>query len=294
MVNQRLMIRKLQGSSLTLISHYLPIVLVSCILCSGCSLSEKKRRVITVLLDYSASSSEKVLDNYINVVDKDIFASMGPNDCLTVMPIDQASVREPVKLVYEDLTGIKFNRKNDGFAHAQDSIQTRIAAYIKNKQPVIESTLRDQRIKRRDYLYYTDILGALRQTDNMLEVTPQISQWEECKNFVIGRTHYTSENVIVILSDMIQDTPECSFNSRAALNYRQAGKYLQELKSSNKMPDLKKCKVFIIGATGRNAVQIDNIRSFWQTYFQMSNADLQAYGYNVEDKLTKYLASNDN
>jgi hypothetical protein len=263
-------------------------------LLTSCSLIEKKRRVFIVLLDYSASSSNSVLDEYIRIINDDIFASMGQNDCLIVMPVDDGSVQQPVKIIYEDMQDKIFVKKKDGFAHAQDSVQMRLDKYIQSSKPRITEVLKSERTIRKPFLNSTDILGALRQTKNLTETNSTEGFWKKSIDFFEGRSRYKSENVIIILSDMIQDTPECSFESRRALTHNQSDKYLKYLKQENKIPDFKDCKIFINGSTGKNAVQIDNIQWFWNEYFQLSNTEIGAYGYNVEDKLNKYLKDKDN
>lgn len=130
----------------------------------------------------------------------------------------------------------------------------------------------------------------MRQVSNLTETTTNDEGFlKQTWGFVLGKVKYKSENVIILLSDMIQDTHDCSFNSKHALTITQSNKYLQYLKSQGKIPDFKGCKIFISGATGKNNTQIDNIQAFWTEYFQMTNGDLKAYGYNVQDKIERYL-----
>jgi len=254
---------------------------------------QKDRKVVIVLLDYSASSSDDILNQYIGIINNSIFSKLGQYDRMIVMPIDEGSVQEPVKLVDEDLSGINFKHKNDGFAHAQDSVQKRINSYILTREKINTEILRQQRSIRKSFLNSTDILGALRQVTNLTEATNNDGFWKQAWRFVTGKISYKSDNVIVLLSDMIQDTKDCSFNSKRALTNAQSDKYINYLKTSGKIPDFKGCEIFASGATGRNTVQIDNIRVFWNEYFQMTNGALKAYGYNISDKLDKYLISDD-
>ena len=259
-------------------------------LCNSCkSFVEKKRHNLIVLLDYSASGNDLVLDHYISIINETIFANMSQYDCLTVVPIDEGSKMQPVKLIYKDLADTTFKKPTDGFAHAGDSLSLRFKEYVKTYQPQIAAELKEQRIKRANYTEYTDLLGAVQQTSNLIEFNSQGGKLKDVEDFVLGHVSLKSENIIVILSDMIQDSKEYSFNSSKGFTDKQTEDCLADLIKASKIPDLKDCNVFIIGATGKKSTQIDNINSFWTKYFKKTNGDLKAYGYTVEDKLRKYL-----
>lgn len=142
-----------------LIRHniYKLFAVLSMIVLSGCGLVTKERKVVIVLLDYSASSSDNILKEYIQIIDKGVLAKLGQYDRLVVMPIDEGSVKEPVKLVDKDLADTSFKHKADGFAHAQDSIQHRIDVYISKQENEISNILTQQRLIRKQFLNSTDI-----------------------------------------------------------------------------------------------------------------------------------------
>ncbi|WP_333821299.1 hypothetical protein [Ohtaekwangia sp.] len=257
------------------------------------SFVEKKRRVLIVLLDYSASNTELVLESYISVITETIFPNMKPYDCLVVVPIDEGSKMRPVKLVYEDLVEKQFSRRSDGFAHAGDSLKKRFMDYVKETAPKIAETLKTQKHIRKEYTEYTDILGAIHQTTNLIEFNTAGGTMRDAEDFVLGKIRLKSENIIVLLSDMIQDSREYNFNRKHGVTADQTTAYLTDLKKANGIPDLSGCTVFAIGATGRNSAQIDNIHLFWTEYFKNTNAELASYGYNVDGKLRKYLIATD-
>lgn len=261
--------------------------------CKGCngieSFTEKDRRVVIVLIDYSASNSEEVLNTYINTITGTILSNLNQYDCLIVVPIDEGSKMQPVKLVNIDLADTTFKKPTDGFAHANDSLNLRFKNYVKEAAPKIDKELREQKIKRKMYTYQTDILGALQQTTNLIEYNSNQGTMKNIQDFVLGHIKLKSQNIIVILSDMIQDSNDFSFNSKRGVTYKETNSYLKELENQSRIPNLDSCLVFAIGATGKNSTQIDNISFFWKQYFSKSKADLQAYGYNVDDKLRKYL-----
>lgn len=255
---------------------------------AGCSTIEKERRNVIVLIDYSASSSKDVLNEYIKIISYDIIPNMKPFDCLTVIPIDEGSKKIPVKLIHEDFTDMKFNKNSDGFTHAQDSILKRLEDYRGKLIPKVDEILKLQHKERRKFTYNTDLIGAIEQVYNLLDIN-KIKHWERAANFIVGKPTYIPENIIVILSDMIQDSEEYSFNNRIGIGEKKGDEIIEELKANNLIADLNSSNVFVIGSTGKNSQQIDNIKDFWQKYFKKSNANLVAYGYDVEDKLKKYL-----
>ncbi|HEY9047559.1 MAG TPA: hypothetical protein VIN08_16750 [Ohtaekwangia sp.] len=272
---------------------FISILLLIPLLESCTSFVEKKRRVLIVLLDYSASNTDLVLESYISVITETIFPNMKQYDCLVVVPIDEGSKMRPVKLVYEDLVEKQFSRRTDGFAHAGDSLKKRFMNYVKETAPQIAATLKTQKQLRREYTEYTDILGAIHQTTNLIEFNTEGGTVRDAEDFVLGKIRLKSENIIVLLSDMIQDSREYNFNKKQGITPEQATTCLDGLKKTNGIPDLTGCKVFAIGATGRNSAQIDNIHSFWTEYFKHTNAELSSYGYNVDGKLRKYLIATD-
>ncbi len=237
--------------------------------CNSCkSFVEKKRHNLIVLIDYSASNNEMVLDHYISIVNETILANMSQFDCLTVVPIDEGSKMQPVKLIYKDLADTTFKKHTDGFAHAGDSLKLRFKEFVKAYQPVISTKLKAQKIARVNYTEYTDLLGALQQTSNLIEFNSQGGKFKDVEDFVLGRVSLKSENIIVVLSDMIQDSKEYSFNSNKGVTNKQTEDCLTDLVKTSKIPDLKDCNIFVIGATGKNSTQIDNINSFWVKYFK--------------------------
>lgn len=256
---------------------------------SSC-MPEKKRRVIIVLIDYSASSASTTLDKFIKTIDEDIFANMDQYDYLAVLPIDDGSKREPVKIIDEDLVEKKFTKKTDGFAHAQDSLKGRLDSFVVGESPKIAEILKSQREERKIYTGHTDIIGALQQTPNLIEVNTKDKDVKtKLWDFIVGHNTYKRENIIVLLSDMIHNAEDFSFNSNKKVTSKQYQNYLQQLKQQDKIPDLQNCKIFVIGVTGINSTQIDRIAIFWKDYFKLTNGELKAYGFSVEDKLRKYL-----
>jgi hypothetical protein len=280
--------------SITRINILLLFLSIAPLLESCTSLVEKKRKVLIVLIDYSASNTDLVLESYISIITETIFPNMRQYDCLVVVPIDEGSKMRPVKLIYEDLVEKQFSRRTDGFAHAGDSLRKRFISYVKETAPKISETLKTQKQIRKEYTEYTDILGAIHQTTNLIEFNAEGGTVKDMEDFVLGKIRLKSENVIILLSDMIQDSREYNFNKKHGISPEQTTAFLDGLKKTNGIPDLSGCKVFAIGATGRNSSQIDNIQSFWTAYFKQSNAELASYGYNVDGKLRKYLMTEDN
>jgi hypothetical protein len=253
------------------------------------SFVEKRRNVLIVLIDYSASADELALDGYISVVTDIILPHMGQFDCLIVVPIDEGSKISPVKLVSEDLVNIGFRKPTDGFSHAEDSLRKRISEYIKMSSSRIRQELKNQKSLRRKYTAFTDIMGGIHQTTNLIEINEQDDAMKDVEDFVIGRVRLRSENTIILLSDMIQDSHEYNFNRQQGITTEQTLACLEKLKKQQSIPDLSGCNIFVIGATGRTSVQIDNVRYFWQEYFKQANANLHAYGFNVDGRLRKFL-----
>ena len=95
---------------------------------------------------------------------------------------------------------------------------------------------------------------------------------------------------IVLVSDMLENSDISSFYSRGVPRAIKPEDELAKLKSKGMIADLRRVKVFVIGAavvphgatqghdTYRPASVLGPLKAFWASYFQESNSQLVAFG----------------
>ncbi len=92
------------------------------------------------------------------------------------------------------------------------------------------------------------------------------------------------EKVVLLVSDMIEHSSITSFYSKGSLKKINTEKEMEKLKKSGYIADFSGVKVYVIGAgmvgkkSYRDSKSLKTLTSFWETYFQVTNAKLQAIG----------------
>jgi hypothetical protein len=255
----------------------------------SCSAQTQNRLNCICLIDYSGSLSEATLENYINIISFDIFQNLNEKDRLIVLPIDEGAKIKAVKIVYEDFSEHKFSNPTDGFTHAREHVLKRIHDYAISSAPRIHDEIEKQKELRKKFTYYTDILSALEQCKPLLETNTEDNFWQSIDRFFSGKRRIISDNLIVLFSDMIQESSEVNFNNSTGCSVEESKKILAGLAKNNRIPNLTHCSVFVNGRTGQNNLQVDNIKNFWMNYFKATNADLIVYDFDCSEQLKSYL-----
>ena len=86
------------------------------------------------------------------------------------------------------------------------------------------------------------------------------------------------QKVLVILSDMVQDSREYNFD-RVKVTDAYISSIIKYRKKNNLIPDLKGVKVYVAGASADEAKKFRAIEKFWNTYFQSTGADFSPHRY---------------
>jgi hypothetical protein len=268
---------------------WLAISILILILFGGCDTGIHERLNCICLIDYSGSLSEETLHRYIEIISTDVLQRLGEKDRLTVLPIDEGAKTEAVKLVYEDLSNKRFSFHTDGYTHAKDSLLARLRKFANKTGPEIASKLLREKVAREKYTYFTDIFSALEQTASLLEHNQQDSFWNGVERFITGKKKIISTNVIILFSDMIQESNETSFAGPEGCTPDEARFTIDKLRAFNRIPDLHECSIFVNGRTGKSNQQVDNIKNFWTQYFKETGATLVAYDYDAGNEINSYL-----
>jgi hypothetical protein len=225
----------------------------------------------------------------VQIISSDVLKRIRERDRLVVLPIDEGAKTKAVKLVYDDLAERKFTYHTDGYAHARDSLNLRLQEYAGRTGPEMASQLLREKTLRQRFTYLSDIFAALEQSAGLLERNDPDTFWDGLRRFVTGKKKTNSTNVIIIFSDMIQESDETTFAGDEGCTPEQASEVMGKLRTWRRIPDLRGCVVFVNGRTGTSNLQVENIRGFWTQYFKESGAELSAYDYEAGPQIISFL-----
>jgi hypothetical protein len=108
------------------------------------------------------------------------------------------------------------------------------------------------------------------------------TQWTEILNSLnIADTIFHNEKrqkILVILSDMIQDSKEYNF-TRVKITGKYINKVIRYRRKHKLIPNLTDVKVYVAGASGADPNKFRSIEKFWARYFAESGADFSRHRY---------------
>jgi hypothetical protein len=90
------------------------------------------------------------------------------------------------------------------------------------------------------------------------------------------------QKILIILSDMIQDSREYNFE-RVKVTNAYATRIIKDRKKKKLIPNLRTVKVYVAGASASTSKKFRSIENFWKRYFAVTGADfsLQRYGHSL-------------
>ena len=246
---------------------------------------------IVSLIDFSGSLSEDTVERYIVIITNNILGNLDEKDRLVVLPIDEGAKREPVRIVFEDMSRQKFSHATDGLAHACERRVQRLHQYAAEAGPRIQAEVKRQKVLRKKYTNLTDILSAIEQTASLFrEDATRETLLDRSLRFLSGRKDIISAHMLVLFSDMIQESEDYNFARSWGPTKTETSRILAQLVERGRIPNLMGAKVFVNGRTGTSNRQIENIEHFWREYFRNTKADLLAYGFDSGNEITSYLS----
>ncbi len=112
-------------------------------------------------------------------------------------------------------------------------------------------------------------------------------------NSAKGLENYRYEHILVIFSDMLQESRDKTLDLKniANFNSEQINLKVEQINQTGKIPNLDNCKVFAFGATTtpNSGVlanrQFENTQLFWQKFFALTDADLCAYAFDCRKEI---------
>jgi len=208
--------------------------------------SEKKPRVIIVFVDMSGSANLARRTVYTECFEK-IYEDLNQTDRIVVGMITGRSfidfkpvvdVEIPKKSVW--VNRIQFERS---FTETKEKIRRGVEGLLSQEN----GTPR------------TEILNSLNIAETIFHKEKR-------------------EKILVLLSDMIQDSREHDFSSTKITNdyINKVIKYRQKKKL---IPNLTGVKVYVAGASGSDSHKYRSIEKFWARYFKRAGADYSHHRY---------------
>lgn len=221
---------------------------------------------IICLVDFSSSIPEQTISSYKDIITYSINKNLSNKDKLLVLPIDYASQTSSTEIFTIDYSKFNFEKE---FASPQQKEQLEKKALDNFKDSIskkIDSSFNNAVINRQQYSGGTDIIGALK----------------ECRKYVLDN----SINLIVILSDMIQET------DKIKLPELKGEKDVINLVEKTDKVELGIIDVIVLTGDqpGLPQSQFDKTKMFWSKYFDKCGINLVDYSSGGRSVLTEKLA----
>ncbi len=120
-----------------------------------------------------------------------------------------------------------------------------------------------------------------REVDRLLSRKRGTQRTEILNSLNIADTIFHNEKrqkILVILSDMIQDSKEYNF-ALAKVTGKYIDKLIRYRRKQNLIPNLTDVKVYVAGASGADPNKFRSVEKFWAHYFAESRADFSRHRY---------------
>ena len=120
-----------------------------------------------------------------------------------------------------------------------------------------------------------------REVDRLLSRKRGTQRTEILNSLNIADTIFHNEKrqkILVILSDMIQDSKEFNF-TRVKITDNYIDKLIRYRRKHNLIPNLTDVKVYVAGASGADPNKFRSVENFWARYFAESGADFSRHRY---------------
>lgn len=231
---------------------------------------------VVVLVDFSRSVPPAAFHTYTETIRTRLLPNLGFRDRLVVRPIDYSSEQRATVLFEVDTARVNFARPDDGFARRDEKRQARLREYLDEQGKKLDESMAKALAEREALRIYTDLFGALDAARHELDSGPN------------------ARNLIVIFSDMMQDSP--GFRLERVLDGRDTTRkaVLDRVARVWRIPDLRGSRIFVFGAgeaEGMSPGLYREVRAFWIEYFARADARLEEadYGYRNQQRLARVI-----
>jgi len=238
---------------------------------AGCNLSFTKeekapRKTVVVLADLSESTIG-LRDLYLNSL-AGIIQKMEHGDFLMVAKITESSINEPEVPIKEEFPAFipkdAADNPTDNPLLVREARQEADADLEVKRKELLEITkkLLMPEEKQRRKVINTDVMSSLLLARNAFQ------------------NYQREKNILVIFSDMIEDSPDGYSFYREKLTDQRINTIIEAEKAKGLLPDLKGVKVYVVAASTKDSKRFLEIQKFWLKYFSACGADLSKENYN--------------
>lgn len=211
---------------------------------------KKQPRVMAVFVDMSGSTNQARRTLYRNAFEK-IYQNLQQGDRIIVGTITGRSYIDFKPVVDAEIPkqSLWVNR----ISYEQNMAKTK-----KDIQTQVEKLL-----SRRRGTPHTEIINSLNIADKLFH-------------------NEKRQKILIILSDMIQDSKEYNFE-RVKVTNQYTSQIIRKRQKQNLIPKLESVKIYVAGASAADPKKFRSIERFWNRYFLACGADfsLHRYGHSL-------------
>jgi len=242
-------------------------VLAVCVVCSICACEKVKEsfggeveqtKTVVVLFDLSGSTTGPQRKKYDTIFAR-VLQRVGYGDAIVVAKITASSITEPEIPVKEEFRALQLTgnalRNKVLIRKADEAMRLQKKAI----SAIVKKVLFSQQSGR------TDIMGSLHLAGK------------------IFKSYKHDRAILVLMSDMLEDSQVYNF-SRLNLTQEKVDSILDSEKKSNRLPDLRNVKVYVIAAGKLDTEKFYSVQRFWMQYLSACGATADSANY-VNDLL---------
>ncbi len=229
------------------------------LLATACSISERPTGTdILIFIDFSGSIDSKSKASFEEDIQSLIIPSLSPGDRILIAPIHGRTLTAFRPLVDTTLPPAPdFNGWSDNvLKHKRDmaEVMARVDELREDVRKQVSNIFKKGMSSKE-----TDIFSSLILADKVFHNRP-------------------TRKVLILMSDMIVDYPPYRFD-KIAWDAEKTEEMLSQLDANGLIPSLSGVCVYVSGATAGSAEQAARIGSFWEAYFERTQADMDPSRY---------------
>ncbi len=236
----------------------LPVLLLTQAFLSPSAAATSPGTAVIIFLDFSGSIKTNERALFKREIETQILPSLSAGDRLLMAPIHDKTLTE-----FRPLVQVILPAKPE-FSVWRDNVLTynrrvkEVEARVLDLKAKAKTEVADV-LGRRYASPYTDIFSSLLIAQKLFH--------DEARR-----------KVLVLMSDMIEDTPEYNFE-KIAWRPSAVEKLVAELEAKALVPKLPGVCVYVSGASAKSAALAENIARFWEAYFRRTGADMHPSRY---------------
>ena len=213
---------------------------------------------VIIFLDFSGSVRSNERAQFRREIETQIIPSLSAGDRLLIAAIHDKTLTKFRPLVQATLPATReFSGWRDNVLKYNRHVKE-VEAQVLDLKDKIRTEVADV-LSRRYASPYTDIFSSLLIAQKLFH-------------------NEARRKILVLMSDMIEDTPEYNF-AKIAWSPSAIEKFLAELEGKALIAKLTGVCLYVSGASAKSAALAENIARFWEAYFRRTGADMHPSRY---------------